>query len=92
MKKSFCVVLLILLLSLLLSFGYAALESAHDCHGEVDCPICKVIAVLSAFLGIVALPIFFYVICGSEEKRRVENERDETDVVTLVLLKVKLSD
>ena len=91
MKRAFRLVLLILLFSLIFSFGYAALEGAHDCAGE-DCPVCKVIAVLSAFLGAAILPLLFVVIRIRTEEAEDAAETDAADSVTLVLLKVKMSD
>ena len=91
MKRAFRIVLLILLFSLIFSFGYAALESAHDCKGE-DCPVCKVIAVLSAFLGAALPPLLFFVIRRRMREAEEAAECDAADSVTLVLLKVKMSD
>ncbi|MBP5404573.1 MAG: hypothetical protein J6Y74_01305 [Clostridia bacterium] len=91
MKRAFRLLLLLLILSLIFSIGYQALESMHDCHGE-DCPVCKVIAVLSCFFGVAVLPSLFFVIRRRMKSAEDLSERDAEDPVTLVRLKVKMSD
>ena len=55
------VVVMLLILVLCLSFAYAALECVHDCSGE-ECPICRVIAVLSTLFAVTAV-CFIAVLC-----------------------------
>ena len=83
------ITILLLILCLVLSFSYAALEAEHDCAGEEHCPICKIIALLSAFLGAVFLPFLF---CASiqREEERVVAERMDAERITPIDLKVKL--
>ncbi|MBQ7713065.1 MAG: hypothetical protein IJT69_04540 [Clostridia bacterium] len=82
--------IVIMLLTVAFAFCYAAFECVHDCHGEVDCPICRVVAILSS----VCLPALLFTLLFVAFLRR---ERAETqgrcDFAgdTLVRLKVKLS-
>jgi len=92
MSKSFRVILFILIICLILSFAYAAIESVHDCHGDRDCPICKVLAVLSLLFGAVVLPALFCAVLGREQESQAIAERAHADSATLVAMKVKLSD
>ena len=81
--------LLILLLSL--SFCYAALESVHDCEGEGDCPICKIIAVLSRVFTLVAVSfvsILCFALISSGECSMTERESIPS---TLIVLCVKIT-
>jgi len=91
MSKAFRVTLFILLFCLLFSFCYAALESTHECH-EDDCPICKVIAVLSVLFGAAVLPALLFVSFRYERERRDARRHEAASGVSLVTLKVKLSD
>lgn len=89
MKAFSRLLILLLILSVLCSFAYMAIESEHDCHGEEDCPICRVISLLSAFFGTICLPFLFFVGFRSiRSKMSVERKRSE--VVTPIDLKVKL--
>lgn len=89
MKKASRLLTLLLILSLLFALGYMALESGHDCHGDVDCPICKVIAIIAAMFGaLCVLLLSFAVFFRSESKP--SPERSRADFVTPVDLKVKL--
>ena len=91
MKKFLRIIVALLILCLLFASLYAVVESSHDCHGD-ECPICKVIAVLSAFLSMAVLPILFYSFRQREEAREEAEERGVSYPGTLVLLKVKMSD
>ena len=84
------VLIFLLILSLLFSFGYAAVEGVHDCHGEADCPICKVITILSSFLGIFSLPLLLFVGLRLREEK-VACERKKTQTGSPILLKVKMT-
>lgn len=89
MKKHFRLVVFLLVLSLLFSLGYAALESGHDCHGE-DCPICKIIALLPTVWGAACLA-FVLLQAGFVLKKTVFVSRREKLVsVTPTDLCVKL--
>ena len=90
MRGLFRVTVFILILCLLLAFGYAAAESTHECHGE-DCPICKVIAVLSLLFVTASVPLFLFVACGCYV-RGEDAEQRAVRGASLVSLKVKLSD
>lgn len=92
MKKSFRVVLLILVLLLVFSFAYESAESAHhDCEGE-DCPICAILFVLSSF-ALAGLILFVaYAIFYKNEKKNVAESRETFFAITPVSLKIKLSD
>ena len=79
----------LLILAVLFSFGYAALESVHDCHGEENCPICKVIALFRVFFGVACLPFLFRTILRRTEERS-PLEQDGEDRATPIELKVKL--
>lgn len=84
------VLLLILVLSL--SFVYAALESTHECHGEAECPVCRVIAVLSGLFAVTAVSFVAVVFTAlalevSKRVRRGEN----VPCTSLIDLCVKLS-
>ena len=91
MKNLFRVAVLLLILCLLFSFGYASVESTHECH-EDDCPICKVVAVLSLLFGAAVLPVLLFVPFRYDVRRETAEEQDAPSDVSLVLLKVKLSD
>ena len=88
MKRALAI---LLILVLCLSFGYASIESVHDCHGESECPICRVIAVLSHLFAVTAV-CFVCLLCfalarplSACVKERVSASR------TLIDLGVKLS-
>ena len=88
MKRFSRLLILLLILSVAFAFGYAAIESVHDCHGE-DCPICKIIAVINAFFGIVfSWYVLFFSLLRSRGKG--VSLRAAATVVTPVKLKVKL--
>ena len=93
MKKSFRVVLLLLLVFLLLfSFAYESAESAHhDCSGE-DCPICAILFVLSSisFAGLILFVA--YEIFSKGERSAPTIARETFFAVTPVSLKTKISD
>lgn len=80
---------ILLILCLLFSFGYAAMEAGHDCVGEGHCPICKIIAILSLFFGAICLPCLFCAILVKKEER-APAERVEQRAITPIDLKVKL--
>ena len=88
MKGAFRLLIWLLIVAVIFSFGYAALESVHDCHGE-DCPICKIIAILTAFLGIVCLPFLCFITLRRTAERS-PLEREGEGKVTPIALKVKL--
>jgi len=90
-KRLFRVTVFLIILCLLLSFAYAAIESAHECH-EDDCPICKVIAVLSLLFVMACLPVLLFISFGYDVRREDRREQDVRGGVSLVSLKVKLSD
>jgi len=81
----------LLILCLVLSFCYAAVESAHECS-EADCPICKVIAVLSLLFITIILPILLSVSFGYRITREDTYSDKSFGDCSLVGLKVKLSD
>ena len=89
MSRASRVLIFLLALLLLFSFGYAAAESAHDCHGE-DCPICKIIALVSLMWSEIALFVLLLAPLCVVSERTVPDERGTHDA-TLVALKVKLS-
>ena len=90
MKKHFRLLIVLLILCVLFSFGYMAMESVHDCHGEEDCPVCKIIAVLPSLWGAVCL-LFLFAECFRFEKKEVFAKREEAAaVVTPIALRVKL--
>lgn len=91
MKRLLRVTVWLLILCLLFSFVYAALESTHECHEE-GCPICKVIAVLSLLFVAAVLPALLFVSFRYDARREDATEQDAPSGVSLVSLKVKLSD
>ena len=90
MRRYLRVIVLLLILCILASFCYAAAESTHECH-EDDCPICKLIAVLSILFAAALFTILF-VSFRYEVGREKAEEQDAPNAVSLVSLKVKLSD
>ena len=88
MKRPSRWLILLLVLSVAFAFGYAAIESVHDCHGE-DCPICKIIAVITAFFGVV-LSFYFLFFSLLRSRGKEVSSRAAATVVTPVKLKVKL--
>ena len=89
MKKLFRILILFLVLCVLFSFGYMAMEAGHDCHDD-DCPVCKIIALLPVLWGAVCL-LFFFAIGIRFEKREVLAKREEASCpVTPIALRVKL--
>ena len=87
MRKAISVLLILLLL---FSFTYAAIESVHDCEGD-ECPICRIIAVLSLlFAGVVIC--FISVLSFLLFSRKVPLTKSrEAASSTLIDLFVKLS-
>ena len=89
MSRASRVLIFFLILSIAFAFGFAAIESVHDCHGE-DCPICRIIALLTAFLGAIAFLVFTF--AGFLRSERTQAApRVSVRFVTPVALKVKLS-
>ena len=83
--------ILLLILTLILSFGFASLEAVHDCHDGAECPICKIIAVLSSIFAVVAV-CFVLILCFSLVGYlvfRLTNRENHSS--TLIDLGVKLS-
>ena len=89
MKVSSRILILLLILCVAFAFAYTAIESVHDCHGE-DCPICRIIALLTAFLGAVTWLVFVFAGFLRTERTQ-EPRRVSARSVTPVALKVKLS-
>ena len=90
MSRSRRVLIVLLLLAVAFAFCYAAVECVHDCHGAADCPICRVVAILSS----VCLPALLFTLLFVAFLRRERAETlDRCDFAgdTLVRLKVKLS-
>jgi len=85
------VLIVLLILVLLLSLTYTALESGHQCSGEAECPICKVIAVLSSIASFTVVcflsVLFFSIVCLLAH--RVTARKDAPS--TLIDLGVKIS-
>ena len=90
MKNHFKVLTVLLILCLLFSFGYVALESVHDCHGDEDCPICKIIAVLPLLWGGVCLLFLFAETLRIEKKTVLAKRGEGVSPVTPIALRVKL--
>ena len=89
MKRYSRLLVLLLILTVVFAFGYAAIESVHDCHGEESCPICRIIAVLSAFLG--AFAWLAFALAGFlRVKTKPPVAQAVVPFVTPVELKVKL--
>ena len=90
MKRPSCFLIFLLIICVAFAFGYAAIESVHDCHGE-DCPICRIIALFNAFLGVFAWLIV--ALAGSIRSEMASHtvRRAFAAPVTPVALKVKLS-
>ena len=85
------VLIVLLILTICLSFGYVALESVHDCEREADCPICKIIAVLSRILSFVAV-CFISILCFALlSSDNCPLKARESTSSTLISLRVKLS-
>ena len=83
--------ILLLILVLCLSFDYAAIESVHDCEGEADCPICKIIAVLSRLFITVEALFVWVAVCPLLPLRVLSLRGRESAPCTLTTLRVKLS-
>ena len=82
--------ILLLIFVICLSFVYAAVESVHDCEGE-DCPICKIVAVLSRLFTSSAVFLFLvslFRLARFAFRRALERENAPA---TPVSLRVKLS-
>lgn len=90
MKKLFRVVTILLVLCVLFSFGYMAMEAGHDCHGDDDCPVCKIIALLPVLWGAVCLLILFAVCFRFEQKEVLAKRKEGGSAVTPIALRVKL--
>ena len=92
MKKLFRILVILLVLTLIFSFVYESVEkNHHDCAGE-HCPICAILAVVSAVM--LCLVCVFVLI---RENKRKACGRAELPVCafvlrTLVTLRTKLSD
>lgn len=83
--------ILLLVLVICFSFLYAAVESVHDCSGEAECPICKIIAVLSRiFISVEALFVSVIVLSLAAFVNYYVIERDG-EPSTLIDLRVKLT-
>ena len=91
MKSAFRGLIPFLILCLLLSFGYAAIAGTHHCHAD-DCPICKIVAVLSVFSAVtcvfVAVALLFRLVNPPFVKMQ---KRKSVAPSTLILLRMKLS-
>ena len=92
MKVSSRILILLLILCVAFAFAYTAIESVHDCHGE-DCPICRIIALLSSLFGGVAVLCSLFVAFYKSERLFEKAPLSTAFVtpVTPVALKVKLS-
>ena len=89
MKRAYRAAVILLILCLLFSFAYAAVESGHDCLDEAHCPICKIIAILSLFFGLISLPFLYCAIMRRVEER-LPAEREDQISISPIDLKVKL--
>ena len=81
----------VLIICLLLSVTYAAIEATHDCHEE-DCPICKIIAVLGALLAAVEVSCVIVLLSLCKPVLTSFEKERKTSFITLIEQKVKLSD
>ena len=89
MKKYFRILILLLVLCVLFSFGYMALEAGHDCHDD-DCPVCKIIALLPTLWGAVCLLLFFAIGIRFEKKEELAKREEGATTITPIALRVKL--
>ena len=89
MKKYFRILILLLVLCVLFSFGYMALEAGHDCHDD-DCPVCKIIALLPALWGAVCLLLFFAIGIRFEKREELAKREEGATAITPIALRVKL--
>ena len=88
MKKALA---LLLILVLCLSFGYASIESVHECHDETECPICRIIAVLTNLFA-VTMVCFVSAVCfalilsvSNRERSRESNPSTPIDLCVKLL-------
>ena len=88
MKRALVILLIIVLC---LSFVYAAVESVHDCDGEAECPICKIIAVLSRIFTSVAVLFLSVLVLYLIRSAANMVARRAGVTFTLIDLRVKLS-
>lgn len=97
MKKkriSNLVVCLFLALSVLCSVAYLFVEAVHDCHGH-GCPVCaqmdECVKALAGFAVGVAAAYFYAARYAGAACASVQRKSLRRESVTLVALKVKLS-
>ena len=89
MKVASRLLVLLLILSVLFSVVFVALESGHDCHGEENCPICKILATLSWVMAALCLPLLL-LLGFLQAERQDARERKSSSFITPIRLKVKL--
>ena len=93
-KKKITIILTFLFIFVLLfSHIFVIVEANHDCSGE-DCPICKIIAIVSDTIKVLSLIGFLIIIClaiGFGYLKLLHIESEAHSVVSLISLKVKLS-
>ena len=81
----------LLILVLCFSFAYAAIESVHDCHGEGECPICRIVAVITSIFVVTAVS-FVSVLCYMLIRTVIDSIIERQGVPdTLIDLCVKLT-
>lgn len=90
MKRAFVVIVCLLICFTLCAFAYTALESTHECHGEENCPICRIIAVISSFFAACVVLCSVALCFVLSVRRESLSESAPQDRLTLIDLKVKL--
>ena len=96
-RKRVCALLLAaaLVLFLAVSAFYLALEAGHDCHGEEDCPICRMMAVHIQLLRAFGLLALVLLSCSAMLRGRAFRFRLNTaglfTTPTPVSLKIRLN-
>lgn len=85
---AFRVLTVLLILCLVFSFLFVAVESGHECE-EHDCPICKILAVVTRFLG-VSSALVFVLLCVRVAVSTLPQREEDRFVVSPVDLKVEL--
>lgn len=93
-KKKVTIILTILFVFVLLfSHIFVIAEAEHECSGE-DCPVCKIIAIVSdtiKLLSLVSLLAFFCFAIGCGFLKILHIKSKTHSVLSLISLKVKLS-